>query len=228
MVLHSSGVFCYNATNLTNCLVISQSSCLQCQIGYYINGGICIVGSATNLYIEVLPNSYYLNTSNLTYSAICLNKSQLFDTTTKLCTALTSLSGCHPQFYSNLSVCRPCSKLTNCLSCDGYNCLLCSVGYYLVVQLNSNSIQSFFATPSALSSSKCLPCSIFGCLSCRSEFGKDGINQVRCDQCLFGYRLSNYTCFQCASGFYYSSVLKACTACSVINCQYCNNDESKC
>lgn len=97
-----------------------------------------------------------------------------------------------------------------------------------MVSLSSISISTFFSAQSLGSSSKCLPCSIYGCLYCRMEFDSTGINHLRCDSCLFGYSLANYTCYSCPNSTYFDTNLKSCQKCSVINCQYCSNSPLSC
>lgn len=133
-------------------------------------------------------------------------------------------SQCVNHYYvSSAGQCRPCSVYPNCLSCDQYNCKQCSPQYYLAVDLGLNSIFSFYNSTSisATTTSQCLPCTILGCYLCRNLFNDQSINQVVCDECLFGYTLYNYTCYLCPDGTYFNITNKACTSCSVTNCQYC-------
>ena len=238
LILHSSGVYCYDNTTIVNCLVISNNSCVLCVDGYFVSTPSCLSGSALNLYLQLLPSNYYLNTSSSLQSS-CISLSQSFFNST--CTALTSglsycltatnstCTACLPQFYLNASnICKPCSQYSNCFGCDQYNCKLCLPSYYLVISLNSNSVTTFFGSSSSGSTSSCLPCSIYGCLSCRTEFDSTGINNIRCDTCLFGYRIFNYTCYLCPDGKYFDSTLRTCQNCVIIGCQYCSNNPLTC
>jgi len=98
------------------------------------------------------------------------------------------------------------------------------------VDLGFNTISSFYSSTNVSKSvtSQCLPCSIYGCLTCRNEFKDNNINKVKCDKCLFGYRLFNYTCYSCKSGQYFNYTTKSCQNCNALNCSICNKDPSGC
>ena len=163
-----------------------------------------------------------------------------FNATANVCVAIASnctngtsvpynCSKCVPTYFlDGNGTCRPCSDFANCLFCDRHNCKQCLSSFYLVVDLGFSSASQFFSSASATSgSSQCLPCSIYGCKACRNEFNSNNINHVRCDACLFGYRLFNFTCFYCPDGTYFNFTNKACDRCTD-NCQICNADSTAC
>jgi hypothetical protein len=237
--LDSSGVFCY--APIADCLLYQLGSCLQCRHGYFLSNGSCLEGLTLNLHFELLSPTYALSAfaSSLRVD-YCLDNSQYFSSSACVASpataahCLTETAGvcteCLPAFYLNgSSVCRACSEYSHCLGCDQYNCRQCEPEYYLAVDLGLNPASSFFslAAVSAAVSSKCLPCSLLGCLYCRTEFSDSGINPVRCEECLFGYVLFNQSCYICPSGTYFSLPTLSCSPC-IANCQYCGSNPAAC
>ena len=222
---------------MANCLVISTTACLQCKFGYSLNSlKQCAQDTTFTLEYELLPTSYYYNKA-ASLVRVCLNINSAFTTSCtavatgiNYCSSATSgiCTQCVTSFYLTSNMCKPCwSTYSNCLICDPYNCQQCVPTYFLALQSSLYSISQVMSGVNT-SVSSCLPCNIYGCYYCRSEYDTRGIFNVRCDQCLFSYKLHNHTCIKCSSGTYFSPTLKVCTPCAIQNCSYCNSNDVAC
>lgn len=119
-ILHSSGIYCYDNSSIANCLIVSSGNlCVECNAGYYVSGVGCQSGSAINMYLQLIPSNYYLNTSASLQSA-CISLNQYFlnsscislNSTINYCLSASNstCTTCLPQFYLNASgLCKPCS-----------------------------------------------------------------------------------------------------------------------
>lgn len=96
--------------------------------------------------------------------------------------------------------------------------------HFLVLQSTTYSIFQVQSSNTSSTVTQCLPCSIYNCQYCRSEFDSKGVFNVRCDKCLFGLKLYNHTCISCPSGQYFSLSERACLDCSstIANIMYCS------
>lgn len=188
-----------------------------------------------SLQYELIPTLYYTDKTAI-YTRICLDPTFTFNTTSSLCNSYSTTINycilvnnslcisCVSSFYLAGSICRPCySNISNCLTCDIKNCFQCNPTYFLALQSSSYSIDQVLAGINSTVTS-CLPCSVYGCIYCRSEFDSRGIFSVRCDKCLFGYKLHNHTCVSCPWGTYFSLSQRVCLNCTISNCMYCTTN----
>jgi hypothetical protein len=223
-------------------IISSPTECAQCIFGYYLDSTkICKPDSKCQLEFELLPISYYYNTTAQTDRVrVCLDPTTTWNSTSSTCENFNSTinycvtasatnssicSKCVQSYYFEPSTnkCTPCaSKYSNCLLCDANNCLQCMPTHFLVMQSTAYTIFQVQQGQSGSAVTQCLPCSIYSCQYCRSEFDSQGTFNVRCDKCLFGFKLYNHTCLSCPQGQYFSLSERVCLNCNVSGSMYCN------
>jgi len=202
-----------------------HGKCKECEKGYKLEDGNCVVNCKTSFYYDFNSNTCYncddINCLECAPKNVCkkCNKPTILNKATKTCEYY-----CEKKYFidSENNTCERC--LDTCEKCDNkYNCTECINGYYLL--RNGTCIENCGVSKTFVNG-ECLKCKDINCFTC--ENGEPD----KCKICKNDFYLINYECTKdCPTGFYIyvdengNYVCKRCdekcTSCDPTGCNDC-------
>ena len=225
---------------------VLQSNRLRCytpvpSCAVYDNYGVCVICSTNHVQINGLCDQVtYTTKISFQVPINLLNAATLLAASNQYLVQSICLDTNYIYNSSNVS-CSPISPTPNiphCILINGSNCIECMPNYYInssnscvlcqiaipncALCLNASVCSAcnpnYYALMLADFSTKCMPCSVYGCQLCTAS---NTDNSITCLSCPLNYTLYMGSCIQCPPNFAYSPNYSKCLTCGIPNCRFC-------